>query len=224
MKISVIIPVYNEKNTIGSLLNQLEEIKDECEIIFVDGGSRDGTLDLVPEGFTVMQGQKGRAGQMNLGAGASSGDVLFFLHCDSMLPKEPLREIQEVMKDHRAGCFGVAFSTPGFLMGCCQALSNFRVRFWKIAFGDQGIFIERDLFFELGGFPEIPIMEDYQFSLELRKRGIALGMTKNRIYTSDRRYVRGGIIRTMWKMYRLRRMYRKGVDIDIISGLYKDIR
>lgn len=93
-------------------------------------------------------------------------------------------------------------------------------------FGDQGIFIDRDLFFEAGMFPNLPIMEDYQFSLNLKERKIKLGMTRKRIYTSERRFPKGTIskLQLMWKMNRLRKMYRDGVNIEIISELYKDVR
>lgn len=93
-------------------------------------------------------------------------------------------------------------------------------------FGDQGIFVDRELFFKAGMFPELPIMEDYQFSLTLKEMGIRLGMAKRRIYTSDRRFPKGTIpkLRVMWKMNRLRKMYRDGVDIKAISAMYQDVR
>lgn len=93
-------------------------------------------------------------------------------------------------------------------------------------FGDQGIFLERELFFEAGMFPEIPVMEDYQFSLTLKERGVRLGMCARRIYTSDRRFPKGTIpkLELMWKMNRLRKMYRDGVAIEKIDNLYQDIR
>ena len=100
---------------------------------------------------------------MNLGAEKSTGDILFFLHCDSELPPHPLARIRKVMRDHRAGCFGIAFHSCHFFMFTCRIISNHRVKDRKVMFGDQGIFIDRELFFEAGGFPEIPIMEDYQF-------------------------------------------------------------
>ncbi len=224
MKISVIIPVFNEKTTIESLLEQLEKIKNDCEIIFVDGGSTDGTTEKIPESMKLVNSPKGRAEQMNEGARISSGEVLFFLHCDSFIPEDALNQIEDVMKSYRAGCFGISFIGAGFLMKCCGHLSNLRVKLWKIAFGDQGIFIERDLFFEIGGFPKLPLMEDYQFSLNLREKKIDIGMTRDKIYTSDRRYAKGGVIRTMWRMHSLRRKYRKGEDIEKIAALYKDIR
>ena len=93
-------------------------------------------------------------------------------------------------------------------------------------FGDQGIFVERELFFEAGMYPELPIMEDYQFSLTLKEKKIKLGMTKKRIYTSDRRFPEGTIakLKLMWKMNRLRKMYRVGEDIEKIASMYQDVR
>lgn len=225
-KISIIIPTYNEESTIEELQDQLETLKEKCEIIFVDGGSQDNTLKLLRPEYRVIHGGKGRARQMNEGAKESHGDILFFLHCDSELPARPLAEIRRVMKDHAAGCFGIAFHSWNFFMWTCRVISNHRIKDRKVMFGDQGIFIDRDLFFEAGMFPEIPIMEDYQFSLTLKEMGIRLGMTKKRIYTSDRRFPKGTIpkLRVMWKMNRLRKMYRDGVDIEKIADMYQDVR
>lgn len=225
-KISIIIPVYNEEKTIVKLQQQLEELKERCEIIFVDGGSTDRTIKLIQPDYHVLHESKGRAWQMNAGAKESSGDILFFLHCDSELPHNPLAEIHRVMKDHSAGCFGIAFHSKNFFMWTCRVISNHRIKDRKVMFGDQGIFVDRELFFKAGMFPELPIMEDYQFSLTLKEMGIRLGMAKRRIYTSDRRFPKGTIpkLRVMWKMNRLRKMYRDGVDIKAISAMYQDVR
>ena len=111
-------------------------------------------------------------------------------------------------------------------MFTCRVISNHRIKDRKVMFGDQGIFIDRELFFEAGMFPEIPIMEDYQFSLTLKEMQVKLGMTGKRIYTSDRRFPKGTIpkLKLMWKMNRLRSMYRKGVPIERISDMYRDVR
>lgn len=179
---------------------------------------------MIPEGYPVLQGAKGRARQMNLGAKKSSGDVLFFLHCDSELPADAIEQIKAVMGKYRAGCFGIAFHSKNIWMKCCQIISNHRIKDRKVMFGDQGIFIQRKLFFEIGGFPDLPIMEDYQFSLTLKEMGVRPGIAGKRIYTSDRRFARGGRLRVMWKMNRLRAMYRRGVDIEKIADLYRDVR
>ena len=226
MKISVIIPTYNEEKVIAQLITSLQKIKEKCEILFVDGGSTDKTVEMIGKEFSVITSEKGRAKQMNAGARQSSGDVLFFLHCDSEIPDTALEEIETVMEKHRAGCFGIAFHSKNFFMFTCRVISNHRVKDRKVMFGDQGIFIERDLFFEIGMYPEIPIMEDYQLSLTLKEKGIRLGMTKNRIFTSDRRFSGTTVqkLRIMWKMNRLRAMYRKGVPIEKIADLYADVR
>lgn len=225
-RISVIIPVYNEKMTIVSLQNQLEPLRGKCEIVFVDGGSTDGTLELIKPYFKVLQSEKGRAKQMNAGARASHGDILFFLHCDSELPPRPLAHIRRVMKRHSAGCFGIAFHSRNFFMFTCRVISNHRVKDRKIMFGDQGIFVDRRLFFQVGMFPDIPVMEDYQFSLTLKEQGVKLGMTGRRIYTSDRRFPKGTVakLKLMWKMNRLRKMYRDQAPIDQIDKMYRDVR
>ena len=116
MKVSIIIPVYNEEKTIRRLLRTLVPVKNKAEIIFVDGGSTDGTLSLIPEEYTVIQGAKGRARQMNLGAEKSSGNVLFFLHCDSELPEDAVEQIESVMRKYLVGCFGIAFHSKNIWM------------------------------------------------------------------------------------------------------------
>ena len=226
MKISIIIPVFNEEKTIEKLLKTLEPLKGRCEILFVDGGSTDKTLELLGEEYPVLHSEKGRAKQMNLGAQQSTGEVLFFLHCDSEVPATALEEIEAVMKNHRAGCFGIAFHSWNFFMFTCRVISNHRIKDRKVMFGDQGIFVERELFFEAGMFPNLPIMEDYQFSLTLKELGIRLGITKHRIYTSARRFEGNTVtkLRIMWKMNRLRAMYRDGVPIEEIAKQYKDVR
>lgn len=225
-KISIIVPVYNEVTTIEHIQRELLPIKNRCEIIFVDGGSTDGTVERIRPEFRVLHTSKGRAKQMNLGAKESNGDILFFLHSDSELPKYPLEEIRAVMAKYSAGCFGIAFHSRHFFMWTCRIISNHRIKDRKVMFGDQGIFIDRNLFFEAGMYPEIPIMEDYQFSLTLKEMGIKLGMAKHRIYTSDRRFPRKTIpmLKEMWKMNRLRKMYRDGVSTEKISKLYRDVR
>lgn len=224
--ISVIIPVYNEMQTIPLLLETLKPLKGKCEILFVDGGSTDQSVKMVEKEYPVLQSPKGRAHQMNVGAQKSTGDILFFLHCDSEVPKNAIEEIRDVMERYRAGCFGIAFRSKRLFLYTCRLISNHRIKDRKVMFGDQGIFIDRNLFFEIGMFPEIPIMEDYQLSLTLKEKGVRLGMTRHRIYTSDRRFQGNAIkqLKVMWKMNRLRAMYRKNVSIEYIASQYEDVR
>lgn len=224
--VSVIVPVFNEEKTIDRMVRRLMELRDNCEIIIVDGGSTDDTVRHIPDELRLIHGPKGRALQLDLGAEQACGDILFFLHCDSELPEDPLAEIRRVMSRHDAGCFGIAFHSRNFFMLTNRLISNGRARIHRIMFGDQGIFMTRELFEKAGGFPEIPIMEDYQLSMTLRKMGVRPGMTRHRIYTSDRRYPEKTIpkLKLMHKMYRLRKKYRAGVPAEEIAKEYKDIR
>ena len=186
MKISMILPIYNESSTIDGMMDQLRALPGDWEILFADGGSRDGTVQRIGTEFPVLKSPKGRAAQMNDGAARASGEIVWFVHCDSRLPEDAHSQIQ--------------------------------------AAGDQGIWIRRELFLSLGGFPELPIMEDYEFSLRMKERGIPIRLLPGRIITSGRRYREGFPLFTMWNMYRLRQMYRAGVDISEIAERYRDIR
>ena len=163
---------------------------------------------------------------MNRGALESTGDILFFLHCDSLLPEGFDREIRRVMSVHDWGCFGVRFPSKNFFMLTNRIISNYRASMRKLPFGDQGIFIDRKLFFDTGMFPDIPLMEDYEFSLKMKQHGIAPGMTRKRLVSSDRRYGTGtkSILKTEICMWKLRRMYRRGVSPDELKSYYEDVR
>ena len=220
-KISLIIPCYKEGKLLRRMERQLRPYKKDLEILFVDGGENHFSGE-----YRVIRSKKGRALQMNLGAEESSGDILFFLHCDSILPKGFVREIREGIKHSLAGCLGIRFKNPSPLMGICSLISNHRVLDRKVMFGDQGIFVDRNCFFAMGKFPVLPLMEDYQFSLNLKKQGILPYLAKKRILTSDRRF-QGNFLKKlslMWKMNRLRARYRKGEDIEQLAKEYRDIR
>ena len=223
--IAVVVPVLNEEAAIGALLERLRPHSRDCEIVFVDGGSTDATRDVVAAEFRVIEAPRGRGGQLNAGARATRADALFFLHADSAPPDDFPDEIRDALTTGEAGCFGISFDTPSLLMRICAALSNFRAYRRRIMFGDQGMFMTRDLFERMGGFPELPLMEDCAFSLALRAAGVRPGKTRRRIVTSARRFGSSTTSRlsTMYHMARLRRMYREGVPIERISREYADV-
>ena len=220
-KISIIIPCYKEGDTLSKMEEQLRPYKKQAEILFADGGENHFSGE-----YKVVPCPKGRAKQMNTAAKAASGDILFFLHCDSILPKDFLEEIREALRKTPVACFGIRFSPSTPLMTICSFISNHRVYDRKVMFGDQGIFLGRELFFQMGGFPDLPLMEDYQFSLNLKKCGISMGLCKKRLITSERRFSGSFFHKLwiMWKMNRLRARYRKGEDIDALAKEYRDIR
>ena len=220
-KISIIIPCYKEGDTLSNMEEQLRPYKKQAEILFADGGENHFSGE-----YRVVPCPKGRAKQMNTAAKVASGDILFFLHCDSILPKGFLEEIREALRRTPVACFGIRFKPSSPLMTICSFISNHRVYDRKVMFGDQGIFLGRELFFQMGGFPDIPLMEDYQFSLNLKSRGIPMGLCKKRLITSERRFSGSFFhkLLIMWKMNRLRARYRKGEEIDALAKEYRDIR
>jgi rSAM/selenodomain-associated transferase 2 len=227
--ISVIVPLYNEEKTVLSLLSQLGRLDGAHEILLADGGSADRTRELargaLPRNARLLDfsraGARGRAAQSNAAAREAAGDIFFFLHADSRIPPGTLRHIEGAVSGGAAwGCLTLRFDDRHPLMAVCACLSNLRVRLRGIAFGDQGIFVTKELFLKEGGFPELPLMEDYEFSLRLKRRGISPVQLSCPIVTSARRFREHGRLRTMLLMLRLRRLYRNGEDIGRIAARY----
>ena len=224
MKITMILPIYNESKTIEKMLHQLEGLPGNWEILFADGGSSDDTIEKIGETFTVLRCPKGRANQMNFAAARASSDVLWFVHCDSIIPRDAHSQISRaVARGANWGCFHIGFDYDGPFMGCNTYFSNRRAR-KGIAFGDQGIWVKKTVFEEMGGFPDLPIMEDYEFSLRMGRLKQPICQLPGRIITSGRRYEKRFPLLTMWQMFYLRCLYRRGVDIQEIARRYKDIR
>lgn len=222
-KISIIIPVYNEVTIIDKLIDNLEQFKYSSEIIFVDGGSSDGTDVKIKRKYKLLYSpKKGRSNQMNYGASKSKGDIFLFLHADSFLHSDALSQIEEtISKGYKVGCFKIAFDSKSILMKICSFMSNLRVKLRNIAFGDQGIFIKKDYFYKLGEFKDMPLMEDYQLSIDIKNNKEKIVLLNSKIITSERRFLENGRVKTMIKMQRLQHMYRKGEDIEKIANLYK---
>ena len=224
MKITIVLPVYNESKTIDAMLSQLESLPGDWEILFADGGSSDDTREKIGNRYRVLKSPKGRANQMNCGAANASSDMLWFVHCDSKIPADAHAQIsQAVAEGKQWGCFHIGFDYNGPFMGCNTYFSNRRAK-KGIAFGDQGIWVKKELFCSMGGFPDLPIMEDYEFSLRMKAANIPICQLPGRIITSGRRYEKRFPLLTMWQMYHLRCLYRKGMDIQEIARRYKDIR
>lgn len=223
--ISIVIPIYNEEKNIKKIQNNLSILKGEFEVIFCDGGSEDNTLKLIEDKYTVIKSPKGRANQMNYGSNVAKGDVLFFLHCDSKIEEDIIIKIEdEINKGCKVGCLKLKFDNEMIWMKVCAYMSNLRVKLRKIAFGDQGIFVKKEIFEEIGGMPNLPIMEDLEFSLIMRRNKYYFNQIDSYIETSARRFLDKGIFRTMFEMQKLQIQYFCGRDINEINKEYRDIR
>jgi rSAM/selenodomain-associated transferase 2 len=223
VSLSIIIPVLNEEAEIVDTLAALAAMRARgAETIVVDGGSCDRTIALAASlADRVITAPRGRAMQMNTGAAAASADVLLFLHADTRLPAEADRLVLEGLASsgHQWGRFDVRISGRHPLLPVVAALMNIRSRLTGIATGDQGIFVRRDLFERIGGFPAIPLMEDVALSGHLKRIGEPLCLTPRAI-TSGRRWEERGVIRTILLMWRIRLAYSLGAPPARLFRLY----
>lgn len=223
--ISIIIPTYNEASTIAGTLKHLGAWQGAVEVIVVDGGSSDSTAGQMAEGIKLIQAPKGRASQMNAGAQESSGNILLFLHSDTRLPEDFTQQIEMALKDRQVagGAFKVRIDHPSLFFYLASQGSNLRASLTGIYFGDQAIFARRDIFFKIGGFRPVAIMEDWDFSLKLKKSGNTLLLT-GPVLTSPRRWLAGGKWRTAWLMQKIKLLYLLGVDPAKLKDMYTESR
>ena len=225
MDISVIIPTLNEAATIGETLRRVRS-SGSCEVIVVDGGSDDGTPELArPQADLVLSAGRGRATQMNVGARAASGQVLLFLHADTVLPPDFPALLENALRNPRVvgGRFDVRLDAEGRLFRIIETLMNLRSRVSRIATGDQAIFVRSRTFLELGGYREAELMEDLELSYRLKRQG-ELACLRERVVTSARRWQRDGIVRTIGLMWLLRFLYFIGVSPSYLKTFYADTR
>lgn len=220
--ISLIIPVLNEESNIEALLTHIAGLCGRFETIFVDGGSTDRTVELLEVRVRLLSGPPGRGPQCNLGGTAASGDIFFFLHADCRLQENALLLVERAVQNGAAwGCLKLRFDERHPLTTIGALKSNWRARRQKIVFGDQGIFITRELFAQTGGFPNLPLMEDYQLSLDLKKRNISPMQINSVITASARLFREVGRLRLGWRMHRMRQLYRRGISIKQIIAYYR---
>ena len=195
--ISIIIPVLNEVGTIAQTISTAQTGKN-VEIIVVDGGSNDGTIEVVKSlNIKLIYSLPGRSIQMNFGAKLATGNILLFLHGDTFLPlnfDEFLREII-VQPNIIAGAFELGIRGKKRSLRIVESIVNWRSRYLQMPYGDQGIFLSAQVFEQIGCFPEIPIMEDFELIRKLRKRG-RIGIISKPVLTSDRRWQKLGILKT----------------------------
>lgn len=204
--LSIIVPVLNEAATIADVLQSLQVARAAgTEVLLVDGGSRDVTAERgAPWADRVLQAPRGRGSQMNAGAAAASGEVFLFLHADTHLPSDAFKAIQQAIAQGACwGRFDVRIDGPTLGLGMVAGMMNLRSRLTGIATGDQAIFVTRQAFAEIGGFPDIPLMEDIVLSSRLRQRAWPACL-RQRVLTSGRRWAQHGLLTTILRMWSLR--------------------
>ena len=222
--LSIIVPTLNEAAAVGAMLAALQPLRAAgYELIVVDGGSVDGTQQQVAAHVDlVLQAPRGRARQMNAGARAAQGAVLWFLHADTLPPPQAGKLILEgLMRSGRDwGRFDVRLSGAHTLLRVVERLMNLRSRITGIATGDQGMFVRREVFERLGGFPDIELMEDIALSRALNRLGPPLCLDTP-LQSSSRRWEQGGIVRTILLMWSLRLAYALGVSPARLMRWYR---
>lgn len=221
-KLSIIVPALNEAGTLDMLLADLQPLRAaRHEVILADGGSRDGTpTRAAPAVDRVIAAPRGRARQMNAGADAATGAVLWFVHADTRLPPRPEQHIAAALQRAQWGWFEVRLSGRQPLLRVVERSMNLRSRLSCIATGDQGLFVTTALFRQLGGFADIPLMEDIELSARLKRTGRPVSI-RTPLVTSSRRWEEGGILRTIALMWRLRLAYALGADPARLARAYR---
>jgi rSAM/selenodomain-associated transferase 2 len=224
VSVSVIIPTLDEEACIAGTLAALRRHQPH-QIIVVDGGSVDATRERAAAADLLLHGARGRAVQMNLGAAHADGDVLLFLHADCALEDGALAEAERCLASRGivAGCFRMRVQAEGWWYRSIDGCATARVRLCGLIYGDQGLFIRRDVFAQLGGFPRLGLMEDLFFSRRLRRLGrVAVG--SRHIFVSPRRWQQTGVACQTLRNWSLTALAAAGVAPDRLARYYPPVR
>ena len=236
--ISVVVPALDEELALPRLLEGLrrQEGAPPFEVILADGGSGDRTTALFseitaswpeprPASRLVVSARRGRGAQMNAGARAARGDVLIFLHADTLLPPAAMAAVEAALRDRRivGGGFRHQFDERGLILAAISIWATARARLTRVHYGDQAMFVRRTVFEGLGGFQEIPLFEDLRFAQALRRSGRVVTVPVSAV-TSARRLRECGVLRTGLQFASLRLRYALGSDPVLLRRGYPDVR
>jgi len=223
--VSVVIPVYSESEIINACIWEVVEFDGEepSEVIVSDGGPDHLTLEAIEApGVIKVKSPPGRGTQMNAGAGMATGDILFFLHVDTDLPHGAVESVRRAVQGGAvAGAFSLSIDSPKWSLKIISWFANLRSRLERVPYGDQAQFITADLFRELGGFADIPIMEDVELFRKIRKLGLPIVILRDRVKTSARRWEKEGILRRTLTNWWLRIRYRFGTSPETLKLQYR---
>jgi rSAM/selenodomain-associated transferase 2 len=222
-EVSIVVPTLDEAAGLAAHLEGLQPLRERgCEVVVVDGGSRDATLEIArPLADVVLSAPRGRGTQLNAGARAARGDLLLFLHADTRLPPGAVEAIRGALAGGKRdwGRFDVEIEGRHPLLRVVARCIGWRSRLSGIATGDQAIFVRRSRFESAGRFPEIPLMEDLALSTTLRRAGRPACL-RLRVVTSGRRWESRGVLRTILLMWWLRFLFWLGRDPASLARRY----
>jgi rSAM/selenodomain-associated transferase 2 len=226
-KFSFIVPVLHEGEKINELIEHLNRLDSEkaSEIIVVDGDPEGDTLKAIHTNDVLMiSSGKGRARQMNAGASVARGEILIFLHADTELPPCAFRRINAFLsrKEYVGGAFDLGIKSDKPIFKVIAFLASLRSRLNRIPFGDQGIFIRKEYFNDIGGYKQIPLMEDVELMRRIRRSGKKIKIFYDRVMTSPRRWEREGVLYCTLRNYTNQLLYFLGVSPHKLVNWYKN--
>lgn len=223
--VAVIVPLLNEQRILPQMIKQLQQLGAD-ELIVVDGGSSDGTLELLQQsGLRWISSEAGRARQMNAGAAQCKSDILLFVHADTVMNSTHVSAIKEALlsPEYIGGRFDVSLSGSHSAFALIGLMMNLRSRLSRISTGDQCQFVRRALFEKIGGFAELALMEDVALSRALKREG-KIACLRQKVVTSSRRWEQYGIIRTVLLMWKFRLLFWLGWPADQLALIYRQAR
>jgi rSAM/selenodomain-associated transferase 2 len=226
MTLSVVVPMLNEERVIKATLGAVRAGAPAAEVIVVDGGSKDRSIEVArPHCEVLIEAPRGRAHQMNAGAAAAHGDAIAFVHADTIVPLTFARDIAAALVNPTVvgGRFDLALDDPSFSCRLLGTLISLRSRIMHSATGDQAIFIRRDIFAQLGGFANIELCEDVDLARRLKRLG-GVACLRSKVITSARRWRKDGLIRTVLRMWLLKALFLAGVAPGWLKRHYADTR
>ena len=226
IKFSIIVPVLHESDRIKLLFDHLNSLESrrEREIIVVDGSPDRDTIEAIRnEQVIKITSEKGRAKQMNDGACVARGEFLIFLHADTELPADAFTKIDSVMEGNRyvGGAFELGIESEKFIYKALGRWASIRCRLTRIPYGDQAIFVRRDYFNRIGGYREIPIMEDVELMRRIKKLGDKICILSSRVMTSRRRWEQEGFLYVNLRNTVLLLSYLLGVSPETLAHFYE---
>jgi len=224
-QISIIIPVFNESRIINSTIEHLYTLdsSDTVEIIVVDGSPHGETINTVTNAdVKKVLGEKSRGSQMNQGAALANGDVVLFLHADTLLSHDALDQIFTATKQHDivGGAFDLGIQSEKNIFRLIAKVASIRSRLTRIPYGDQAIFLKKRFFDHIGGFKDIPIMEDVELMQRVKKTGKKIKFISRRVQTDSRRWEKEGIVYCTLRNWSIRTLYLLGVPPEKLKKFY----